>query len=43
MYPEGEIKYRVEIIKEDELLTNEEDNPEYNPEQNEETTAVIPE
>lgn len=43
MYPEGEIKYRVERIQADDLTTNEEDNPEYSPEYNEETTDVIPE
>lgn len=43
MYPEGEIKYRVERIQADDLTTNETDNPEYNPENNEETTDVIPE
>ena len=43
MYPEGEIKYRVELIQEDDLLTNEEDNPDYQPEQNEGTIDVIPE
>lgn len=43
MYPEGEIKYRVEMIREDDLQTNEEDNPEYNPENNEDTTDVISE
>ncbi len=43
MYPEGEIKYRVEMVQEDDLLTNEEDNPEYNPEYNEDTTEVITE
>lgn len=43
MYPEGEIKYRVELVQEDDLLTNEEDNPEYSPENNEEDTNVIQE
>lgn len=43
MYPEGEIKYRVEFVNEDDLLTNEEDNPEYNPEDNEGTTDIISE
>jgi len=43
MYPEGEIKYRVELVQADDLLTNEEDNPEYNPENNEGTTDVISE
>ena len=42
MYPEGEIKYRVEMIQDDDLVTNELDNPDYNPEQNEETPDVIP-
>jgi len=41
MYPEGEIKYRVERIQEDDLTTNAEDNPEYNPENDEGTTDVI--
>lgn len=43
MYPEGEIKYRIELVGEDDLLTNEEDNPEYLPENNEETADVISE
>ncbi len=43
MYPEGEIKYRVEMIREDDLTTNEADNPEYNPENDEGTADVIPE
>jgi len=43
MYPEGEIKYRVERIQEEDLLTNEEDNPEYSPENNEDTTEIIEE
>ncbi len=43
MYPEGEINYRIEMIQEDDLLTNEEDNPEYNPENNEDTADVITE
>ena len=43
MYPEGEINYRVEMIRDDALDINEEDNPEYNPENNEETADVIPE
>ncbi len=43
IYPEGEIKYRVEMIQEDDLSINEEDNPDYLPELNEETTDIIPE
>ena len=43
MYPEGEIKYRVEMVQEDDLSVNEEDNPEYDPANNEETSDVIPE
>ncbi len=43
MYPEGEINYRVEMIQEEDLGTNAEDNPEYSPENNEETADVIPE
>lgn len=43
MYPEGEINYRVEMIRDEELTTNEEDNPEYDPENNEETSDVISE
>ena len=43
MYPEGEINYRVEMIRDEELTTNEEDNPEYDPENNEETSNVITE
>lgn len=43
IYPEGEIKYRVEMIQEDDLEINEVDNPDYLPENNEETTDVIPE
>ena len=42
MYPEGEIKYRVEIIKEDDLVINEEDNPDYLPENNEDTLDMTP-
>jgi len=41
MYPEGEIKYWVELVKEDDLLTNEEDNPDYHPENDEGTADVI--
>ena len=43
MYPEGEIKYRVEMIQEEDLEITEEDNPEYLPENNEDTTEIIPE
>ncbi len=43
MYPEGEIEYRVEMIQEEDLETNENDNPDYNPEENEEAPNVIPE
>lgn len=43
IYPEGEIKYRVEMIQEEDLLINEEDNPDYLPENNEDTTDIIPE
>ncbi len=43
MYPEGEINYRVEMVRQDDLTTNEEDNPEYSPENNEETADVISE
>ncbi|MBP3576625.1 MAG: penicillin-binding protein 2 [Lachnospiraceae bacterium] len=43
MYPEGEINYRIQMINDDDLLVNEEDNPEYNPENNEEDTNVIQE
>ena len=43
MYPEGEIKYRVEMIQEEDLVINEEDNPDYLPENNEETADIIPE
>ena len=42
IYPEGEIKYRVEMIQEADLEINEEDNPDYLPENNEETTDIIP-
>lgn len=42
MYPEGEINYRVEIIPKEDLTVNEQDNPEYQPENNEETADVIP-
>ena len=41
IYPEGEIKYRIEMVTEDDLLTTEEENPEYTPENNEGTTDVI--
>lgn len=43
MYPEGEIKYKVEVVKTDDLTTNEVDNPEYAPENNEEDPDVISE
>jgi len=43
IYPEGEINYRVEMIQEDDLTINEEDNPDYLPENNEDTTDIIPE
>jgi len=43
MYPEGEINYRIQRVNEDDLLINEEDNPEYNPENNEEDANVIQE
>lgn len=43
MYPEGDIKYRVEMIREEDLEITEENNPEYLPEYNEETTDIIPE
>lgn len=43
LYPEGEINYRIECINPNDILTNEEDNPEYNPENNEEVADIIPE
>ncbi len=43
MYPEGEIKYKVEVIEKDDLITNDVDNPEYAPENNEEDPDVITE
>lgn len=43
MYPEGEINYRVEIIRDADRDINEEDNPDYNPENNESNPDVIPE
>ena len=43
MYPEGEIKYKVEVIKNEDVTTNEVDNPEYAPENNEEDPDVIAE
>ena len=43
MYPEGEINYRIELIQDEDLLTSEEDNPDYSPENNEDTADVIPE
>lgn len=43
MYPEGEINYRVEIIREDDLDINENDNPDYSPENDESNTDIIPE
>ncbi|MBP3609568.1 MAG: penicillin-binding protein 2 [Lachnospiraceae bacterium] len=42
MYPEGEINYRVEVIPEEDLTVNEEDNPDYQPENNEENADVLP-
>ncbi len=41
MYPEGEINYRVEMIGADDLTTNPEDNPDYDPENNEGDSDVI--
>ena len=41
MYPEGDIKYRVEMIQQEDIQTNVQDNPEYNPENNEGTSDVI--
>ena len=43
MYPEGEIKYKVEVIEKDDLITNDVDNPEYAPENNEVDPDVITE
>lgn len=43
MYPEGEITYYIEKIGADDILTNETDNPEYDPEENENTPDVLPE
>lgn len=43
MYPEGEIKYKVEVIEKEDLTTNDIDNPEYAPENNEEEPDVITE
>lgn len=43
IYPEGEIKYYIETVDEDDILTNETDNPGYLPENNENTTDVISE
>ena len=43
MYPEGEINYRIQRVNADDILVNEEDNPDYNPENNEEDTNVIQE
>ena len=31
MYPEGEINYRIQTVNEEDLLVNEEDNPDYSP------------
>ena len=41
IYPEGEIKYRIEMVTEDDLLTTEEENPDYVPENNEDTADII--
>lgn len=43
MYPEGEITYYIEKIGQDDILTNETDNPEYDPEENENTPDVLSE
>ncbi len=43
MYPEGEIKYKVEVIQKEDVTTNEVDNPQYDPENNEEDPDVIAE
>lgn len=43
IYPEGEIKYYIETVDEEDILTNEVDNPDYNPENNEETTDILTE
>ncbi len=42
MYPEGEINYRVGVIPKEDLTVNEEDNPDYQPENNEENADVLP-
>lgn len=43
LYPEGEIKYYIDWIEEDDLITDLLDNPEYLPENNETVTDVISE
>ena len=43
MYPDGEINYKVEMISQEDITVNETDNPEYHPENNEDTTDVIQE
>ena len=43
IYPEGEIKYYIETVEEEDILTNETDNPDYLPENDESTADVIEE
>ena len=43
IYPEGEIKYYIETVDEEDILTNETDNPDYLPENDETTADVIEE
>ncbi len=43
IYPEGEIKYYIETVDEEDILINETDNPDYLPENDEATTDVITE
>lgn len=43
IYPEGEIKYYIESVAEEDILTNEIDNPDYLPENDEATADVITE
>ncbi|MGN0506009.1 MAG: peptidoglycan D,D-transpeptidase FtsI family protein [Lachnospiraceae bacterium] len=41
IYPEGEIKYYIDIVEEDDILTDDTDNPDYRPENDENAPDVI--
>ena len=41
MYPEGDIKYYIETVDEEDILTNEIDNPDYQPENDENNPDIL--